>query len=97
MKEVRMYPRILERMRESARQNRIILTVHAIEEMDADDLLKEDLAHCILQGEIVTRQWDGDFHEYKYVLQGETLSGEAGEVVVKLRSEKIIIITAYLI
>jgi hypothetical protein len=92
-----MYPRILEKMRASVRQNRVILTVHAIEEMDADDLLKEDLARCILQGEIVTRQWDGGFHEYKYVLPGETLSGEASEIVVKLRGEKIIIITAYLI
>lgn len=97
MKKIRMYPKILEKMRESVKQNRVILTVHAIEEMDADDLLKEDLEHCILQGEIVTRQWDGDFHAYKYVLQGETLSGEASEVVVKLRGEKIIIITAYLI
>jgi hypothetical protein len=92
-----MFPRILERMRECVRQNQVILTVHAIEEMDADELLKDDLAHCILQGEIVTRQWDGDFHEYKYVLQGKMLSDEASEVVVKLRGEKIIIITAYLI
>ncbi|MEK6405907.1 MAG: DUF4258 domain-containing protein [Acidobacteriota bacterium] len=92
-----MYPNILTRMRESVRQNRIILTIHAIEEMDAEDLLKEDLEHCILRGEIGTRQWDGDYKEYKYILEGETLSGEEMEVVAKLRNDKIIIITAYLL
>jgi hypothetical protein len=53
-----MYPRILGRMRESVRQNRIILTIHAVEEMDADDLLKVDVEHCILNGDIIARQWD---------------------------------------
>ena len=45
-------------MRESVRHNRIILTIHAVEEMDADDLLKEDIEACILGGNIVARQWD---------------------------------------
>ena len=97
MKEVRMYPRILGRMRESVRQNRIILTIHAIEEMDADDLLKVDLEHCILNGEIVARQWDSNFKHYKYILDGETLAGEEIEVVANLKSDKIIIITTYLL
>lgn len=90
-----MYRRVLERMREGVRQNRIILSMHAIEEMDADDLLKEDLEHGILGGKIVTRQWDGDFQDYKYIIEGETLSGQEIEVVAKLRNDKIIIITAY--
>ena len=84
-------------MRESVRQNRIILTIHAIEEMDADDLFKEDLEHCTRGGKISNRQWDGDFKDYKYILAGETRSGEEMEVVANLRSDKIIIITVYLL
>lgn len=38
-----MYPKVLAKMRESVRYNRTILTIHAVEEMDADDLLKEDV------------------------------------------------------
>lgn len=51
-----MYPRILARMRECVRQNRVILTFHAVEELDADGLMKADIEFCILHGEIVFRQ-----------------------------------------
>ena len=44
-------------MRESVRQNKLIFSIHAVEEMDADDLLKADIVNCILFGEIATRQW----------------------------------------
>jgi hypothetical protein len=92
-----MYPRILARMRECVRQNRIITTIHALEEMDADDLLKEDLEHCILHGEIVARQWDDDFQEYKYLVGGTALDSEEIEVVAKVRGDTAIVITAYLL
>ena len=90
-----MYPKVLAKMRESVRHNRIILTIHAVEEMDADDLLKEEVDACIMSGVIVNRQWDAEFHEYKYTVEGERLSGERLQVVAKLRSDKTIIITTY--
>lgn len=90
-----MYPRVLAEMRESVKHNRIILTIHAVEEMDADDLLKEDVGACILSGNVVARQWDAEFHEYKYIVDGEALSGEKLQVIAKLRRDKTIIITAY--
>ena len=48
-----------------------------------------------MSGAIVARQWDAEFHEYKYILEGERLSGERLQVVAKLRSDKTIIITTY--
>jgi Domain of unknown function (DUF4258) len=92
-----VYPKILQAMRECVRQNRLILTIHAIEEMDADDLLKEDLENAILYGEIVRRQWDKEFIQYKYLIDGEALSGIPLEVVAKLRDDNTVIITAYVL
>ncbi len=92
-----MYPKVLERMRECVRQNQIITTIHALEEMNTDDLLKEDLEHCISHGQIVARQWDGDFLEYKYLVDGTALDGEEIEVVAKVRGDTAIVITAYLL
>jgi hypothetical protein len=90
-----MYPKVLAKMRESVRHNRIILTIHAVDEMDADDLLKQDVDACIMSGHIVARQWDVEFHEYKYVVEGEGLSSEKLQVIAKLRTDKTIIVTAY--
>lgn len=84
-------------MRESVRQNKLILSIHAVEEMDADDLLKADIVNCILNGGIATRQWDDDFQEWKYLVDGETLGGFDLEVVAKLKRDNTVVITAYLL
>lgn len=91
-----MYPKILFRMREGVRLNKLIFTFHALEELDADDLFKEDIGHCILHGKIVARQWDEAFVEHKYLIDGESLVGENIEVVAKLREDNTVIITVYL-
>lgn len=92
-----MYPKVLARMRESVRQNKLIFSTHGLEELDADDLLKVDIENCILRGEIVFRQWDVDFNEWKYLVDGETLDGRELEVVAKLGRGNTVIITAYLL
>lgn len=84
-------------MRDSVRQNKLIFSIHGIEEMDADDLLKIDIENCILQGDIVARQWDDDFQEWKYLIDGETLDHRKIEIVAKPRQDQTIIITAYLL
>lgn len=77
--------------------NKVIFSIHAVDEMDADDLLKVDVVNCILQGEIVTRQWDHDFQEWKYLVDGKTLDGFDLEVVAKLKRDNTVVITAYLL
>lgn len=46
-----MYPKILTRMRESVRQNKLIFSIHGVEEMDADNLLKRmsKTASCVVR------------------------------------------------
>jgi hypothetical protein len=57
-------------------------------------LLQMDV-DCILTGEIVERQWDHSWCEWKYVIAGETLDGGAIEVVAKLGYQRgVVLITA---
>ncbi|MBO0797644.1 MAG: DUF4258 domain-containing protein [Blastocatellia bacterium] len=53
-----MYDKILREMRERARSGNIVITVHCRQEMYNDGLLMADIECCILNGEIVERQWD---------------------------------------
>lgn len=91
-----MYPKILEKVRECTRAGRLRFTLHALEEMDADDLLETDIENCILNGEIVTRQWDEEWAEYKYLIAGETLGNEVIEIVARFgHNETTVVVTAY--
>ncbi len=92
-----MFQKILLRMRASVRQNKLRFTVHALEEMDADDLFKADIEHCILNGEIVHRQWDEVFREYKYLIDGLILAGDTVEVVAKPDDDFTVVMTAYIL
>ena len=83
-------------MRASVRAGQIVVPQHAFEEMNRDDLLQMDVEHCILMGEIVERQWDHYWQEWKYVIAGETRDGDAIEVVAKLGYQRtVVLITAY--
>lgn len=92
-----MFSKILLKMRASVNDNKIRFTIHALEEMDNDNLFKADIVHCILAGEIVHRQWDDSFQEFKYLVDGEILSGEMIEVVAKLHEDHTVVITAYIL
>ena len=61
------------------------MPVHAAAEMKRDLLRRADIEHCILIGEIVERQWDRVYNEYKYVIAGEAENGNEIEVVAKLQ------------
>jgi hypothetical protein len=72
------------------------MTLHAEEEMNEDSLIIYDIEHAILSGEIVERQKDRDFADWKYRLTGETIKGNKIEIIVKLSlSGKPLIITVY--
>lgn len=92
-----MFDRILKRMQEKIRARQYVMTLHAEEEMDADDLSIFDVERGVLTGEITERQKDRVTEEWKYLVQGQTVAGDAVVVVAKLSvTGKLVIITVYL-
>ncbi len=93
-----MYDRMLRQMRERIRTRQYVMTVHAEEEMDNDNLSIFDVERAILTGRIVERQQDRVTAEWKYLVEGETVSGDLVVVVAKLSvTGKLVIITVYLV
>lgn len=93
-----MFARVLKKFRDCVCNGNLVVTQHAFEEMNDDDLLQIDIEHCILAGEIIERQWDKEWQEWKYVVSGETTDGKPIEVVLKSgRGANAIIITNYLL
>ena len=93
-----MYDRILKQMRERIRTRQYVMTVHAEEEMDDDNLSIFDVERGILTGKIVERQKDHVTAEWKYLIEGETVVGSLVIVVAKLSiTGKLVIITVYLV
>lgn len=91
-----MFDRVLKRMREKVRTRQYVVSVHAEEEMDDDDLTIFDVEHGILTGTIIERQKDGETEEWKYLIQGPTLTEEEAIVVTKLSpTGKLVILTVY--
>jgi hypothetical protein len=91
-----MHERILKRMREKVRALQYVMTVHAEEEMNDDDLSIFDVEQAILAGQIVERQKDAETGEWKYLIKGKSLEGVDVLVVSKLSPpDRLIIITMY--
>ncbi len=91
-----MFERLLNRMRENVRSLRYVMTLHAEEEMNDDDLSIFDVEHAILTGQIIERQKDSDTGEWKYLVKGKSVEGSDVVVVSKLSSAgSLIIITVY--
>lgn len=91
-----MFERILKRMQKKIRTRQYVVTLHAEEEMNDDDLTIYDVERGIITGEILERQKDRVTAEWKYRLRGETVEGNKVEVVVKLSpTGKLVIITVY--
>ncbi len=93
-----MYGRILKRIQAKIRTRQYVMTLHAEEEMDDDELSIFDIERCILTGEIIERQKDRDTEEWKYVIEGQSIAGDKVGTVTKLSiSGKLIIITVYVV
>ena len=91
-----MFNRILKKMRENVRTCQYVMTLHAEEEMNDEDLTIFDVEHGILTGKIVERQKDQETGEWKYLVKGLTLAESEIFVVTKLSStNKLVIITVY--
>ena len=91
-----MYDGILKRMQEAIRNLQYIMTLHAEEEMDDDNLSIFDIEHIILSGKIIERQKDQNTKAWKYLIKGESFSNNLAIVVAKLSiTGKLVIITVY--
>jgi hypothetical protein len=87
---------VLQKIRKSVREETIVATNHAFEEMLNDDLLQADIEHCLLTGRMIAREWDEDWQEWKYVIAGSSLTDDEIEVVVKLNALlHAVVITTY--
>jgi hypothetical protein len=84
-------------MQEKIRTRQYVMTLHAEEEMNDDDLTIFDVERGILTGQIIERQQDHQTGEWKYLVQGRTVADSVVVVVGKLSpTEKLVIITVYL-
>jgi len=91
-----VYERILNQLREKVRTRQYVMTVHADEEMDEDELTIFDVESVILSGKIVERQKDQGTGEWKYLVKGKSLAGESAVAVTKIGpTGKLIFITIY--
>ena len=93
-----MFERILERMRKLVRDGEYVVTVHAVEAMEDDELTVFDVERCLLRGSIVERQRDRQRREWKYLFRGQAADGTDMVVVGKIgRTGRLVILTVYLV
>lgn len=86
------------RLRDLIRSLNYVVSLHAAEELEDDNLSILDLENIILTGRIVERQKDRQTNEAKVVSRGRTLDGREGEVVCKVGpSGALYIITVYFV
>jgi len=91
-----MYERVLRQMREKIRTRQYVITLHAEEEMNDDDLSIFDVERAILTGRVTERQQDLVTGEWKYLVAGRSVREEDVAVVAKFSvTEKLVIITVY--
>jgi len=91
-----VFDRILRSLRERIRQGQYVMSDHAEQEMDADELTVYDLEHAVLMGQITRRQQDRDTGEWKYCIRGPTLNDDRIEVVVKKGpTDKVVFLTVF--
>lgn len=93
-----MFEQILSHVQERIRTRRYVMTLHAEEEMNDDNLTIYDVEHGILTGQIIEWQKDSITAEWKYCVRGKTVSEETTEVVAKLSpTGTLVIITVYIV
>ena len=87
----------ITRIRDLIRSLNYVVSIHAAEELEDDNLTILDLESIILTGKITERQRDST-GEVKSVIRGRTLAGVEAETVVKIGpTGALFVITSYLI
>ena len=73
-----------------------VVSTHAAEDLEDDNLNILDLENIVLTGEIIERQRDTKTREVKCIVAGITLDGTAAEAVVKVGfTGKLVVVTVY--
>jgi hypothetical protein len=87
----------LHQLRKLVRSLDYVVSIHAAEELDDDNLTIFDFENIILTGQITERQRDQKTREVKCLVSGFTLAGSSANAVVKLGpTGKLFVITVYL-
>ena len=87
----------ISQFRQLIRSLRYVVSTHAAEELEDDNLSILDLENIILTGQITERQRDAKTRDAKCVVTGITLEGASAEAVVKVGfTGKLVVITVYL-
>ena len=87
----------ISQLRDLVRSLSYVVSIHAAEELDDDNLTIFDFESIVLTGKVIERQRDRQTRETKCVLSGTTLAGASAETVVKLGATgKLVVITVYL-
>lgn len=88
----------ISQLRHLIRALNYVVSAHAAEELEDDNLSILDLENIILTGQISERQRDSQTRESKVVVSGITLDGKPAQTVVKVGfTGKLIVITAYVL
>lgn len=91
-----MPPLTIRLIRQLIRARRYVVSLHAVDELEDDDLSVLDLENIVLTGKIVQRQRDRGTREVKVVIRGRALSGTPCCTVAKIGpTGRAIIITVY--
>ena len=92
-------PRLsISRIRELVRSLNYVVSLHAAEELEDDNLTILDFENIILAGHIVERQKDRKTRETKIVIRGRTLEEREAETIVKVGLMGILyVVTIYLV
>lgn len=89
-----VFQRILKQIREKVRQRQYVMTLHAEEEMNDDELSIFDVERSLLTGEIVERQKDAVSGEWKYLVKGYAVAFDEMMTVAKISpAGKLVILT----
>ena len=88
----------ISQIRHLIRTLNYVVSTHAAEELEDDNLSIIDLENIILAGQVTERQRDARTRESKIVVSGVTLDGSRAQAVVKVGATgKLIVITVYVI
>ena len=88
----------VSQLRHLIRTLNYVVSTHAAEELEDDNLSILDLENIILTGQITERQRDAQTRESKVVVSGITLDNKPAQAVVKVGfTGKLIVITVYVL
>jgi len=84
----------IEDLKDLIIRNKIMWTTHCLQRMGERDIKRDDVKHCVMNGEII-EQYPDDFPNPSCLVFGITLSNTILHVVAGSDGDNIYIITAY--